>query len=570
MCESLLQACKSRRRRVITLGAGLFEAREVLKECTRDPSHPVEHSKELSMLVKPRQRHSYDLMVHVGLARYLEGKQREEIRADLLRERCIELSDGTVSNLCDRFLTYLEALHLARASQLAASIHEQGGYPLHLDATNDRGKGGLFVCMDGFREWVLVSGRIPSEHEDHMRPIVERTVELFGDPLATVRDLGGAVARAVESLRKRGIPDLVCHYHFLGAVGKSLFDEPYMVLRNTLRCSSVRSNARALLRELRCYRESSTYDGRFGSGQGRENLLVLVHWLLEGDGRKKPPYPFSLPHLDFFHRSGQLTQKLQDWVPLPWSSVERRAIGHLESLVARPWRDERLANAVSRLDKGWEAFCRLRDVLRLTEAELPMGDSCCRQRVIPPIEKERLNEIKKATLKYLDELRERVGDNTKSPDPEAVILKYFNLYGDHLFDHPALRDENGSIMAVVERTNNILEHFFGQQKQSLRRRVGRSNLGRDMEDQPAQVALTANLRHTDYVRILCGSLDNLPDAFADLDATMLERTTPLHRDNRDSALSRLVRALLDRDDYPGSLPNNEAESARISAPSTVV
>jgi len=109
-----------------------------------------------------------------------------------------------------------------------------------------------------------------------------------------------------------------------------------------------------------------------------------------------------------------------------------------------------------------------------------------------------------------------------------------------------------------------------QQKQSLRRRVGRSNLGRDMEDQPAQVALTANLRHTDYVRILCGSLDNLPDAFADLDATMLERTTPLHRDNRDSPLSRLVRALLDRDDYPVSLPNNEAESARISAPSTVV
>jgi len=306
------------------------------------------------------------------------------------------------------------------------------------------------------------------------------------------------------------------------------------------------------------------------TGQGRENLVVLVHWLIEGDGRKKPPYPFSLPHLDFFHRSGQLTQKLRDWVPLPWSSVERRAIGHLESLVARPWRDERPANAVSRSEKGWEAFCRLRNVLRLTEAELPMGDSCCRQMVIPAIEKERLNEIKKATLKYLDELRERVGDHTKSPDPEAVILKYFNLYGDHLFGHPALRDENGSIMAVVERTNNILEHFFGQQKQSLRRHVGRSNLGRDMEDQPAQVALTSNLRHTDYVRILCGSLDNLPDAFADLGATMLERTTPLHRDNRDSALSRLVRALLDRDDYPGSLPSNEAESARIAALSTVV
>lgn len=522
------------------------------------------------MLVKPRRRCGYEPIVHVGLARYLGGKQRQEIRAELLHERCIELSDGTVSNLCDRFLIYLEALHLVRAPQLAAYIHEQGGYPMHLDATNDRGKGGLFVCMDGFRGWVLVAGRIPSEHENHMRPIVERTLELFGDPLATVRDLGGAVAKAVESLRKRGIPDLVCHYHFLGAVGKSLFDEPYMVLRNTLRCTRVRSNARALLRELRCYRESSTYDGRFGQGLVRENLLALVHWLIEGEGKKNPPYPFSLPHLDFFHRSGQLPQMLQDWVPSPWSSAERRSIRHLESLVARPWRDERLVNAVSRMDEGWQAFCRLREVLRLTDAELPMGDSCCRQKAIPAIEQERLKDIKQATDTYLDNLRERVGDNTKSPDPEAVILKYFKLYGARLFGHPALRDEDGSIVAVVERTNNIPEHFFGHQKQSLRRRVGRSNLGRDMEDQPAQVALTANLRHIDYVRILCGSLDNLPSAFADLDAGRLERTTPLHRDNRDSALSRLVRDLLKRDDDPGFLPNNEAESARISAPSTVV
>ena len=37
-----------------------------------------------------------------------------------------------------------------------------------------------------------------------------------------------------------------------------------------------------------------------------------------------------------------------------------------------------------------------------------------------------------------------------------------------------------------------------------------------MQDQPAQVALTANLRDADYVRIVCGTLDELPRAFADL------------------------------------------------------
>jgi len=99
-------------------------------------------------------------------------------------------------------------------------------------------------------------------------------------------------------------------------------------------------------------------------------------------------------------------------------------------------------------------------------------------------------------------------------------------------------------IAVVERTNNVAEHFFGKEKQHLRRRLGRAHLGRDLEDQPAQAALAANLRHPDYVRILCGSLDNLHNAFANLDKQALNESTPLVRSNRDTALQNRVRALL--------------------------
>jgi hypothetical protein len=74
--------------------------------------------------------------------------------------------------------------------------------------------------------------KIASENEDELRPAVEKTVSLFGDPIAVVRDLSTAEAGAVDKLRDRGIPDLVCHYHFLGAIGKKLFDHHYGVLRN--------------------------------------------------------------------------------------------------------------------------------------------------------------------------------------------------------------------------------------------------------------------------------------------------------------------------------------------------
>ena len=85
-------------------------------------------------------------------------------------------------------------------------------------------------------------------------------------------------------------------------------------------------------------------------------------------------------------------------------------------------------------------------------------------------------------------------------------------------------------MAVVARTNNVLEQFFARAKQSLRRRVGRAHLSRDMQDQPAQVALVANLRPPDYVRLLCGSLPELPLAFARLERQPASRPSPLQRD----------------------------------------
>ena len=137
--------------------------------------------------------------------------------------------------------------------------------------------------------------------------------------------------------------------------------------------------------------------------------------------------------------------------------------------------------------------------------------------------------------------------------------KYFERYGKHLFGHPALRDEDGTILAVVERTDNVPEHFFGAEKRKLRRRLGRAHLGRDLEDQPAQAALVANLQHSEYVRVVCGSIDHLPTAFAQLDAQALGRATALTRNNRDSALLRRVRILVKND--AGEQPSDEKSAA---------
>jgi hypothetical protein len=533
-----LHVQKSHTRTVVTLAHGAFQAREIIKQCAASPaSHPTVRSAALPRLVQPRHRYGYDLVVHAGLARFLRAQQREEIRTELREEHDIDLASGTVSGLCDRFLLGLEALHVHRAPALRAAMTH--GYPLHLDATCDRGKGGLFVTIDGFRGWVLAAGRIATERHDYLIPVIEKTLALFGEPLATMRDLGDAVAAAVAPLRQRGILDLVCHFHFLRAVGKKLFDPPYAELRTQLREVQLSRDLKRLLRELHRYQEAEpgAYDGSFGSGPVRDDLLALVLWLLEGTGSKDPDYPFSLPHLELVTRARQLPTVAEHFLPCPRTQPEWAALGHLQFL-ARKLDDSRFLRLTQPLHDHWQAFSELRDVLRLSNAELPAGSSVPRQLELPALELARLKEIEKAFVGYEKRLQ-----RSRSP-AAATIRTYTERYRPHLFGHPAVHAPNGAIRAVVSRVNNASEHFFGQGKQLLRRRVGRAHLGLDMEQQPAQAAFARNLRDPAYVEILCGSLDRLPDAFAEVDALHLVPSHPVLRDQRRANLRRLVRSNL--------------------------
>ena len=123
-----------------------------------------------------------------------------------------------------------------------------------------------------------------------------------------------------------------------------------------------------------------------------------------------------------------------------------------------------------------------------------------------------------------------------------------NRYG-----NPVVRDSVGRAEAFVERTNNPIEHLFARAKQGLRRPLGRAHLGRDLEDQPAQAALAANRPHPDYVQVVCGTLEDLPQSFAELDQHLVIDASPLQRNNPDTALWCHIRAWAqDTDQHPAS------------------
>ena len=119
----------------------------------------------------------------------------------------------------------------------------------------------------------------------------------------------------------------------------------------------------------------------------------------------------------------------------------------------------------------------------------------------------------------LQERRPQRGPAQDSRQAIDLILMHLDRYGDSLWGHVIkLSAEAGGGIRLVERTNNLLEGFNRSMKQGERRRSGRKTLSDDFEHLPPEAALARNLLCADYVEILCGSIEQLPKAFAQLDA----------------------------------------------------
>jgi hypothetical protein len=143
-----------------------------------------------------------------------------------------------------------------------------------------------------------------------------------------------------------------------------------------------------------------------------------------------------------------------------------------------------------------------------------------------------INESKNETEREIHEINSQLNTFTQSlmerrskrgPDRDSreaidLILAHFDRHGGNLQGHAiALPPSAGGGIRLVDRTNNLIENLFKEIKHGERRRSGRKNLGQDLNDLPAEALLVRNLEHVDYVSIVCGSIDRLPEAFAQLD-----------------------------------------------------
>lgn len=535
ICHGPMNVQKSFPHEGRTIEHGTFFVRETVYVCAarclnHDESLFTKRPQSVTQVIMPNSITGYDVMVFVGIKRLLENHQREEIKTKLVEKYGIRISSGEVSNLVKRFLDYLLKLHHTRADQLKAAMKNDGGWPMHVDATGEKGRGTFFVVMAGWKKWVLGSWKIATERADLILPCLEDTVRRFDPPCAIMRDMGRAISPATDHLVSElqlDIPILACHQHFLSDIGKDLLDADHSNLRNLFRRTKVRPKLNSLIRELgreiglginearqSVFEWQAMTDADHRLPSGREGLAVIrsmAQWVIDFKADSSGlDFPFDRPYLDFYDRC-VISQRAIDafFRKPPEDTYVVKTIKRLSRILAHVSSEVPFHQTVKRLRRRASLFDEFRDKLRLAKKIS---------------EKESIKDIdvmQRQFEEWTDSLKKRRPKRGPGKDiREAVdiIMKHIETHGDYLWGHTiSLPQKVGGGIRLVARTNELLENFFGTIKHGERRRSGRKNLMQDLEHLPAEAALAYNLLNPEYVSIVCGSIDQLPLAFAQLD-----------------------------------------------------
>jgi len=539
-----------------TIAHGHFEIRETVHvcgaRCRRESGSAVtRRALSLAEHIIPGRVIGYDVMVFVGLQRFLHHRQREEIRTALFNEHGICLSAGEISNLSKLFLGYMQELHNNRIEKLRTVLTNDGGWPLHIDATCEDGRGTLLVALAGWRQWVLGAWKLPTERADAILPCLHEVVLQFGAPCAVMRDLGRGITLAVNNLLAEldlDIPILACHYHFLKDIGIDLLKAAHAELRDLFRRSKIRPKLRALIRDLgrkigseirEARREVKAWQNQPHPEhiipQGRAGIATvraLSQWILDyRSDSSGQDFPFDRPYLDFYDRCMTAVRAINAFLfKHPEDQKVLKTLKRLQRILQPVPSEVPFHQIVRRLRSRTKLFDELRDALRL----IPKPTSAQKKRISNNL----LSAHQLAT--ELQDIREELGQlvtSLKNRRPKRgpaqdtrkaidLILRHIEDHSDYLWGHVISLPENmGGGIRILDRTNNILEGFFKGMKHDERRRSGRKILTHDFENLPPSAALVYNLNCPDYVSIVCGSLECLHKAFAKLDFEERQKNT---------------------------------------------
>jgi len=499
------------------------------------------------------------VMVYVGEALLLRHRNEAEVVAELAQKN-VPISPREVSLLGMKFVVYLALAHRRRAPAIAADLRRRGGYICHLDATCEGRDPFLMSSIDSLSDIVLGNVKLPAEDEAHIVPFLERLKQTFGVPLALVHDMGKGILKAVASVFA-GVPDFICHFHFLRDIGKDFLGTEYDTIRKRLShhgiSATLRYRAKQLKRELDANPAmiAAIHHGMENAALPAEvfaftpvvGVYTLIQWALrgktEGDGYG---FPFDRPHLAFAQRLQRLNAQIERIKDLQLRGQWRDNIPYFKLQIAlQPiLKDKTLWESVTALEAKVTVFERLRQAMRIALASGTHGlNDEGRGGHVRTIEKR-----VKAFRAWLTRPKDYPQDRAAKKMIEQIDKYWVKLFADPI----TVQTPSGPILIQPQRTNNILEQFFRSLKRGHRRRTGNASSGRMLRTILAETPLVQNLQNPHYMTILLNGKNSLEEVFAQIEIDTLRKAFREAQDDPETIPAKL-KPLIAMPDFPEKL-----------------
>jgi len=525
---------------------GPFCAREtVLQGC----DGTVYHSRQLRRLAPYRATFGYDVLVRVGYALFMHCHSEQTIMEDLARDNVV-ISQREIGFLGKKFIAYLAIAHQQSRHRLKQAMAQRGGYILHLDGTCEGDSPHLFTGMDGIAQIVLDNIKLPSEKAELLIPFFQQIKRQYGDPVALVHDMGRGILSAVKVVFN-GVPDFICHFHFLRDIGKDLFDKEYGTIRNRLKKHKIRSLLRQRAKALgkvigndpqAFSRLAVSIDS--DKPQVMEKMApmaayAMIHWVFDKSELDGYGFPFDCPHLLFYRK---LTV-LHDMVKAQFGTNTNKVFSKLWRPLTRVVEDPQLKRVASQMDKKVKIFNKLRCALSIAVVQSNKGLNDDGQQVS-------IKSIEKEVRKFRQEI---LSGKAYRKDNYKNMIKQIDKYWDKLFaDSIVVNTPTGQLTIQPQRTNNILERFFRDLKRSNRKKSGTVSLNKTLRSMLADTPLVKNLDKASYLEIILDGCSSLEERFEKIDSRMVLEKLEAEKKNNER-ISPEVKNIIRRPDLPERL-----------------
>jgi len=564
-CQAPLHVKKTWGKTIVTMDIGAFRAKEIVLECPHDKT--VVTCSQMRTLAPAQCTYGFDVIVHIGMELFVHCRSEREIIKDLAA-RNIFISERQIGYLGRKFVVYLALAHRESQEQLVHSMTRRGGYILHVDGTCEGDSPHLFCGLDGISEIVLDNIKIPSEKKELLVPFFKGIKEQYGDPLALVHDMGVGIRTAVEEVFA-GLPDFICHFHFLRDIGKDLLLPDYQSIIKQLR----KHNIRYLLRQKVRYLEKKIEHNSDVVADFKESLdtaklktaivkqmpaltaYALLNWAFESQSESGGyGFPFDRPHLEFYRRLQTIHRLLKTIMDIRPDDKGNRPFIQVHQALEDVLGDEELSKAASGIEEKAKVFDKLREALRIASFDGKDG----------------LNDdgdeadIKTIEKKVRD-FRAWLISDKKRKKTYLKMINQMDKYWEKLFADPLLvNTPEGQIFIAPQRTNNILERFFRGEKRRGRKKSGTASLNRALKTILADTPLVRNLENEEYYRIILNGCSTLEERFSQIDDKIVREQLRKSEKNQNKILPE-VKVLIKQSDLPQKISALFLGDSKINA-----